>query len=44
MKKIFSIIAMLFLTTCLFAANTVNMKLGKFDVTAIKILKSWKSF
>ena len=37
MKKIFSIIAMLFLTTCLFAANTVNMKLGKFDVTAIKI-------
>ena len=37
MKKIFSIMAMLFLTTCLFAANTINMKLGKFDVTAIKI-------
>ena len=37
MKKIFSIIAMLFLTSCLFAANVVNIKLGKFDVTAIKI-------
>ena len=37
MKKFFSIIAMLFLTTSLFAANVVNMKIGKFDVTAIKI-------
>ena len=37
MKKIFSIIATLLLTTSLFAANTINMKLGKFDVTAIKI-------
>lgn len=37
MKKIFSIIAMLFMTTGLFASNTVNVKLGKFDVTAIKI-------
>lgn len=37
MKKIFSIIAMLFLTSCLFAADVVTIKLGKFDVTAIKI-------
>ncbi len=37
MKKIFSIIATLFLTSCLFAANVVTMKLGKFDVTAIQI-------
>lgn len=37
MKKVFSVIAMLFLTTCLFAANVVNIKLGKFDVTAIKV-------
>ena len=37
MKKFFSIIAILFLTTSLFAANVINMKLGKFDVTAIKI-------
>ena len=37
MKKLFSIIVILFLSSCLFAANIVNMKLGKFDVTAIKI-------
>lgn len=37
MKKFFLIIATLFVTTGLFAANTVHMKLGKFDVTAIKI-------
>ena len=37
MKKFFSIIVMLLLSTSLFAANIVNMKLGKFDVTAIKI-------
>jgi glyoxylase-like metal-dependent hydrolase (beta-lactamase superfamily II) len=37
MKKVFSIIAMLCFTAGLFAADTMNMKLGKFDVTAIKI-------
>lgn len=37
MKKFFSIIAMLFLTASLFASNVISMKLGKFDVTAIKI-------
>ena len=37
MKKVFSIITILFLTTSLFAANVINMKLGKFNVTAIKI-------
>jgi glyoxylase-like metal-dependent hydrolase (beta-lactamase superfamily II) len=37
MKKIFSIIAMLFFTTSIFAATVANMKLGKFDVTAIQI-------
>lgn len=37
MKKLFSIVAMLFLTSCLFAANIVDMKLGKFDVKAIQI-------
>ena len=37
MKKIFSIVAMLFLTSCLFAANIVDMKLGKFDIKAIQI-------
>ena len=37
MKKMFSIVAMLFFATGLFAANTTNMKLGKFDVTAIAI-------
>ena len=34
MKKIFSIIATLFLTSCLFAANVVTMKLGKFNVVS----------
>lgn len=37
MKKFFSIVAMLFLTSCLFAVNIVDMKLGKFDVKAIQI-------
>lgn len=37
MKKLFAIIFTLFLTTGLFAADIMNMKLGKFDVTAIKI-------
>ena len=37
MKKMFSIVATLFFATGLFAANTVNMKLGNFDVTAIQI-------
>ncbi|MBQ3834329.1 MAG: MBL fold metallo-hydrolase [Elusimicrobia bacterium] len=37
MNKIFSIITLLFLSTCLFAADIVNMKLGDFDVTAITI-------
>ena len=37
MKKVFSIITILFLTSCLFAANIVGMKLGKFDIKAIQI-------
>ena len=37
MYKLFSIVAILFFTTSLFAANVVNMKLGKFDVTGIEI-------
>ena len=37
MKKVFSIITILFLTSCLFAANIVDMKLGKFDIKAIQI-------
>ncbi len=37
MNKIFSIIALLFFGSCLFAADIVNMKLGDFDVTAITI-------
>lgn len=37
MYKIFSIMTLLFLSTCLFAADIVNMKLGDFDVSAITI-------
>ena len=37
MKKFFLIIVMLFLTSCLFAANVVSIKLGKFDIVAIKV-------
>ncbi|WP_413853086.1 MBL fold metallo-hydrolase [Candidatus Ruminimicrobium bovinum] len=37
MCKFFSVLMMLFITSCLFAADVLNMKLGKFDVTAINI-------
>ncbi len=36
MHKIFSVVALLFLSSCLFA-DVVNMKVGDFDVTAITI-------